>query len=290
MSENKICLITGATSGIGKETAKDLLEKGYYLVIISRTIKRGQKLKNELLKGYSLPDEAITIIECDLSSLDDVRSAIDEIKKKYNKLSLLINNAGVFSPRRKLTKDNLELTMAVNHFSHFLLTLELLPLLENNDTEARIINVSSVGHYKAQKFDLTDINFKNQFSGFMVYRLSKLANLLFTYKLAEKLQEKHSNITVNALHPGVVRTNIARSFPLIGWLWKINPKYISAKKGAQNTIYVATNPELASISGKYFSKMKERKSSEQSYDKELQEKFWNLSLEITKTSWNENST
>ena len=281
MYDHNYCLLTGATSGIGKETAKDLLFKGYYLIILSRDMNRGLKLKSELLKKHSYPDESVDIIKCDLSSLKDVRSACSEIKAKYNKITLLINNAGVFSPRRKLSRDNLELTMAVNHFSHFLLTLELLPLLENNATESRIINVSSVGHYKAQPFDLDDINFEKHFSGFMVYRLSKLANLLFTYKLADELQEKNSAITVNALHPGVVRTNIARSFPLIGWLWKINPRYISAEKGAQNTIYVATSPELAKVTGKYFSKMKERKSSDQSYNKELQEKLWNLSLNIT---------
>ena len=119
-----------------------------------------------------------------------------------------------------------------------------------------------------------------------MYRKSKLANILFTYKLAKKLQEKNSAVTVNALHPGVVRTNIARHFPIVGWLWRINPRYISVEKGAQNTIYVATDPNLSSTSGKYFSRMKERKTSEQSYDKELQDKFWNISLELTKTSWN----
>ena len=286
MSDHEYCLITGATSGIGKESAKNLLEKGFYLIILSRILNRGQKLKDELLKAYSLPDEAINIIKCDLSSLEELRSACNEVKEKYEKISLLINNAGVFSPRRKLSKDNIELTMAVNHFSHFLLTLELIPLLEKNGSGSRIINISSVGHYKAPTFDLDDINFEKRFSGFTVYRLSKLANLLFTYKLAEKLKAKNSPVTVNALHPGVVRTNIARSFPIVGWLWKINPRYISAKKGAQNTIYVATESKLSTTTGKYFSRMRERKSSDQSYDTELQNKLWDISLKITGTTWN----
>ena len=286
MSDNKYCLITGATSGIGKETTKDLLKKGYFLIILSRNLKRGQKLKNELVTEFSLVNETIYIIQADLSSLNEVRLACDEIKKKYEKINLLINNAGVFAPRRRLTKDNLELTMAVNHFGHFLLTLELLPLLEKAGPESRIVNVSSVGHYKAPAFDIDNINFDKGFSGFNAYRISKLANLLFTYKLAEKLTEKNSTITVNALHPGVVRTNIARKFPIVGWLWRINPQYISAEKGAENTIFLATDPNLSQTTGKYFSKLRERKSSEQSYDKELQNKLWNLSLKITQTNWN----
>lgn len=285
MSDHKYCLITGATSGIGKESAKDFLEKGFYVIILSRDLNRGQKLKKELLEEYSLPDEAIDIIKADLSSLDEVRTACAEIKTKYDTISLLINNAGVFAPRRKITKDNLELTMEVNHFSHFLLTLELLPLLEKNGPDTRIVNVSSVGHFTAPAFDITNINFDKHYSGFNAYRTSKLANILFTYKLAEKLQEKRSSVVVNALHPGVVRTNIARRFPIVGWLWRINPRYISAKKGAANTILVATDPQLASTTGKYFSKLKEKKSSDQSYNKELQDKLWNVSLEITKASW-----
>ena len=286
MSESKYCLITGATSGIGKVTAKDLFQKGFNLILISRNLKRGEKIKKEILSSKPNSNQTIEIVTADLSSLDEVRNACVEIKKMHSSLSLLINNAGVFVPRRKLTSDNLELTMAVNHFSHFLLTLELLPLLENNGSDVRIVNISSVGHYKASNFDIDNINFDKNYSGFKAYRISKLANLLFTYKLASKLQEKKSSITVNALHPGVVRTNIARRFPIVGWLWKINPRYISAEKGAQTTIFVATDPDLISVSGKYFSRKKERKTSDQSYDSELQDKLWDKSLEITGTTWN----
>lgn len=286
MSENQVCVITGATSGIGKPTAIVLLQKGFNLIVLTRDMKRGENLKKELLSYTTTSDQSIDLVQADLSSLEEVRNACNEIKSKYDKIALLINNAGLFSPRRKITKDNLELTMEVNHFSHFLLTLELLPMLEKNGPNTRIVNVSSTGHYDAKTFDLDNINFEHGYSGFGAYRISKLANLLFTYKLAELLQQKQVPITVNALHPGVVRTNIARHFPLVGWLWRINPAYISAEKGAQNTIYLATDPELSSVTGKYFSKLKEKKSSEQSYNKELQDKFWNLSLEITKTSWN----
>ncbi len=285
MPDYQICLITGATSGIGKATARVFIQKGFDLIILVRDMHRGEKLKKELLSKTVRPDQFIDLFKADLSSLEEVKGACEEIKKKYNKISLLINNAGIFAPRRKITKDNLELTMEINHFSHFLLTLELLPLLEKNGSDTRIINVSSVGHYKAKAFDLSNINFSENYSGFGAYRISKLANILFTYKLAEKLQERNSPITVNALHPGVVRTNIARHFPIVGWLWRINPGYVSAEKGAQNTIYVATDPQLVATTGKYFSKMKEKKSSEQSYNKDLQNKFWDLSLEITKTSW-----
>ena len=286
MSENQYCLITGATSGIGKATAKGLIQKGYNLVLIVRDLKRGEKLKKELLTYDTSPEKTITLLQADLSSFKQVRSACEEIKAKFDTLTLLINNAGVFAPRRKITKDNLELTMEVNYFSHFLLTLELLPLLENNGSNSRIVNVSSVGHYKASAFDLNDIIFQKHYSGFEAYRKSKLANILFTYKLAEKLLKKHCSVTVNALHPGVVRTNIARHFPVVGWLWRINPKYISAEKGAQNTIYVATDQNLETTTGKYFSRMKERKTSDQSYNKELQDSLWDISLKITDVNWN----
>ena len=286
MLNNQVCVITGAKLGIGKPTAIALLQKGFNLIILTRDLKRGENLKKELLSYTNTPDQYIDLVKADLSSLDEVRNACNEIKSRYDKIALLINNAGLFSPRRKITKDNLELTMEVNHFSHFLLTLELLPLLEKNGLNTRIVNVSSTGHYQAKPFDLDNINFEKGYSGFGVYRISKLAILLFTYKLADLLQQKQITITVNALNPGVVRTNIARHFPIVGWLWKINPRYISAEKGAENTIYLATDPELSTVTGKYFSKLKERKSSEQSYNKELQDRFWDLSIKITKTNWN----
>ena len=126
MSENQYCLITGATSGIGKATAKGLIQKGYNLVLIVRDLKRGEKLKKELLTYDTSPEKTITLLQADLSSFKQVRSACEEIKAKFDTLTLLINNAGVFAPRRKITKDNLELTMEVNYFSHFLLTLREL--------------------------------------------------------------------------------------------------------------------------------------------------------------------
>ena len=284
MSENQYCLITGATSGIGKETAKALLHEGFNLIILTRDLKRGSNLKQELEKLVTDPHQTIDIFQADFISLEEVRSACNEIKAKYPYLNILINNAGIFAPRRKITKDNLESTMEVNHFSHFLLTLELLPLLTKVQG-TRIINVASVGHYQVKDIPLDDLTFKKHYSGFFAYRISKLANVLFTYSLSEKLKAKGSSINVNALHPGVVRTSIARKFPIIGWMWRINPQYISAEKGAQTTIYLATSKELAQTTGKYFSKAKEKKSSELSYDKNLQEKFWNLSLQITGTHW-----
>lgn len=285
MSYTKYCLITGATSGIGKETAKNLLLKGFHLIIITRDLKRGTHLKNELVKLQTNSNESIDIIKADLASLEEVRIACQEINTKFDHLDLLINNAGIFSPRRNVTKDNLELTMEINHFSHFLLTLEVLPLLTKAHG-SRIINVASVGHYQVKKFPIDDINFEKHYSGFYAYRISKLANILFTYALAEKLQLKGVDITVNALHPGVVRTNIARRFPIVGWLWRINPQYISAEKGARTTLLLATDPSLATSTSKYFSKEKEKKSSELSYDKNLQEDLWNMSLKVTGVSWN----
>jgi NAD(P)-dependent dehydrogenase (short-subunit alcohol dehydrogenase family) len=285
MQEQNICLITGATSGIGKETAKILAQKGFNLILLTRNVKKAEKIKKEILSRVGIGKFFIEIIFSDLNSLESVRLACKQIKEKYSSLSVLINNAGIFTPRKKLTIDNLELTMAINHFSHFLLTIELLPLLSKN-SDSRIINVSSVGHYKADTFPIDDLNFEKKYSGFMAYRISKLANILFTYSLADKLKEKGLSITVNALHPGVVRTNIARNFPIVGWLWKINPKYINAKKGSETSVFLATDPSVEKTTGKYFSKKKEKKTSEQSYNKELQQKLWNKSLQITKASWN----
>ena len=177
-----------------------------------------------------------------------------------------------------MTADKIEQTFAVNHFSHFLLTNLLLDLIKKS-APARIINVSSAGHTGAT------INFNKIFDpkilykGYEAYTASKLANILFTYKLAEQLHS--TNVTVNALHPGVVRTNIAHSSNIGHFVWRFMPFFISAHKGAETSIYLASSPDVATITGKYFVKKRPVPSSSISYNKDLQNNLWDISLQLT---------
>ena len=275
--KDKICLITGATSGIGKATAKALAKMGATIVFISRSEARGEKTQQELIKKTKNPN--ITYIVADLSSLTQVAHAAEEFKNTYPYLNCLINNAGVYLHKRQFSVDGIEMTFAVNHLSHFLLTNLLLDKLKEG-APSRIINVSSAAHVDAE-LDLTDLNYeKRKYQGFAAYKASKLANILFTYKLAKIL--KGTKITVNAVHPGVVRTNIARQRKIVGLIWKMMPFFISPDKGAETTVYVATHPELENVTGKYFVNKKITPSSPLSYNETLQNELWTISEKMIK--------
>ena len=199
----KTVLITGANSGIGKATAIELAAKGYQIVFIARNPEKAEAVKNEIISSSG--NSNVDFIIGDLLSLPEVRKCAEIFKEKYQKLDVLINNAGVCLPERKITGDGFEHMFQINHLSHFLLTNLLLDLLKKRD-EPRIINVSS-GGYKAGKFDPENLQSEKKFGSFSTYCDTKLLNILFTFELAEKL--KGTGITVNALHPGVVRTNFA---------------------------------------------------------------------------------
>ncbi len=248
----KTVLITGANSGIGKATAIELAAKGYQIVFIARNQEKAEAVKNEIISSSG--NSNVDFINGDLLSLTQVRKSAEMFKEKYQKLDVLINNAGVCLPERKITRDGFEEMFQINHLSHFLLTNLLLDLLKKSD-ESRIINVSSAG-YKMGKFDPENLQSEKKFSSFSTYCDTKLLNILFTFKLAEQMKE--TGITVNALHPGVVRTNFAGElkgfFGLLNKMFK--PFLISPKKGAATSVYLASSEEVRNITGKYFEKCK----------------------------------
>jgi NAD(P)-dependent dehydrogenase (short-subunit alcohol dehydrogenase family) len=274
--ESKICLITGATSGIGKETALELARQGMKIIFNTRDEKRGIIVRDEIIQKSKNPD--INMYLCDLASFQSIREFAEMVKKDNKKLDILINNAGIWVKRKKTTVDGIEYTFAVNHLAPFLLTNLLLDLIHNSDS-GRIINVSSGIHYQGY-LDLSDPEFKNKrFRSIKAYTQSKLANILFTRELAARLNG--SNITVNSLAPGWVNTGLFRdsnSFvKLPARLWALTPA-----EGAKTTIYLATSEQVQKITGEYFYMKKVKKSAKKSYDRELMKKLWELSEDYLK--------
>lgn len=279
----KTVLITGANSGIGRATAIELAAKGYQVVFIARNLQKAQAVKNEIisLSGNNYVDFIIG----DLLSLAEVRKSAEIFKEKYQKLDVLINNAGVCLPERKITRDGFEHMFQINHLSHFLLTHQLLDLLKKSN-EPRILNVSSAGH-KIGKFDPENLQSEKKFGSFSTYCDTKLLNILFTFELAERLKE--SPITVNALHPGVVKTNFAGElkgvFGLLNNMFK--PFLITPKKGAATSVYLASSEEVRTITGKYFEKCKAEVSINEFINSANQEILWEKSMQFSGLkSWN----
>jgi len=215
----------------------------------------------------------------DLLSLTEVRKSAELFKEKYQKLDILINNAGVCLPERKITPDGFEHMFQINHLSHFLLTHQFLDLLKKSD-EPRIINVSSAG-YKSGKFDPENLQSEKKFGSFSTYCDTKLLNILFTFELAEKL--KGTGVTVNALHPGVVRTNFAGDlkgiFGLLNKMFK--PFLISPKKGAATSVYLASSEEVKNITGKYFEKCKAVVPKNEFINSTNQKLLWDKSMKFS---------
>jgi len=278
--QGKTCLITGANSGIGRVTAEALAKLGASVVLVCRNEKKGGAARREIIEatGNSATDLFIT----DMGSLNQVQRLAEQFMKKHESLHILINNAGLILGERTLTEDGFETTFAVNHLGHFLLTRLLLNHLKSS-TPSRIINVSSMVHRWAG-MDFDNLQGEKSYRSMDAYARSKLANVLFTYHLADQL--KGTDVTVNCLHPGIVATEFGNQGAL--WYRLVKPIakrlfYISPEKGAETLIYLASSPEAEGISGKYFIKKRPVPSSAVSYDRALQEKFWDVSLRLTGT-------
>lgn len=279
--QDKICLITGATSGIGKAAALKLADTGASLILLSRNEKKGEKICNQIREKNNTQ---VKFYKADISSMKQVRNVSEKIKSDFNHIDVLINNAGARFDNYFKNDEGIELTFATNHLGHFLLTLSLIEMLKKS-SQGRVINISSAAHANGTE-ELYDIVAPEHYDRRLAYGRSKLANLYFTYELSSKL--KNSNITVNAVDPGGVATNFSRNNGIIPWMkhylsYLLNLKLISPQKASETVVYLASSDEVGRISGKYFFEKKEINSSSASYSKETAMKLWQLSLKLTGT-------
>jgi len=260
-------LVTGSTDGIGKATALQLAQQGWRVVLHGRAEHRCRVARDEIRKAAE--NAEIEYLCADLASLAEVRRMARTVHERFGALSVLINNAGVFEDRRKLTVDGIERTLAVNHLTPFLLTGLLLDVLEKN-APARIVNVSSMAH--ASHLNLDDLQDPDPYSGHEAYAQSKLANILFTRLLAEKIAGR--GLTANCLHPGVVGTKLLRS----GW----GMGGMDVQQGAGTSVYLASSEEVDQISGGYFVDRRIASPATEAEKKKVQERLWDLSEDLCK--------
>ena len=276
--KGKICLVTGANAGIGKATTLGLAKMGAVVVMVSRNQERGEAARAEIMAESE--NDAVDLMIADLSSQQSIRQLAEDFKTRYERLDVLVNNAGGIFGSRSLTVDGLEYTFALNHLSYFLLTNLLLERIKES-SPARIVNVSSQAQADAT-INFDDLQSEQNYNARRVYGQSKLANILFTYELARRLNGV--DVTTNALHPGVVRTNFgrestSRAFALMMRL--LGPFLASPEKGASTSIYLATAPEVEGVTGKYFIDKQEQKSNAESYDTAVAQRLWQVSEELT---------
>ncbi len=278
--QGKIVLITGANSGIGKETARGLAKMGATVVMACRNVTRAVAVC-EAIKRES-GNAQTEVMQLDLTSLRSIRELVGQFCEKHQQLNVLINNAGIMCGGGGETEDDFHRVMATNYLGPFLLTNLLLPLLKQTK-EARIINVSSIAHLWG-RIDLNDLNLKKRFRLSGAYSSSKLALIFFTQELSERL--KQTDITVNALHPGVVATDIYRIGPEDSWYQALFRKVlslvmISPQDGAQTSIYLASSDDVRGVTGKYFYKLNPSFVSPKCRDIKLQKGLWQLSEKLT---------
>ena len=273
----KVCVVTGSNSGIGKETSLALAEMGATVVMVVRNQERGKKALDEIVTQTG--NHSVSLMLCDMSSMASIRSFARDFKTKHNQLNVLINNAGAEFVKRQVTSEGFERTFAVDYLAPFLLTHELLDLLKAG-APSRIINVSS-GLAKNGKVDLDDLQNKNNYKGMQAYSNAKLMLMLFTYELSRRL--KGTGVTANVLMPGFVATNLGKNSGSLRsriMFTMVRPMQISAKKGAETSVYLASSDDVKDVTGKCFAKKREIETRPISYDESIQECLWNVTTTI----------
>jgi NAD(P)-dependent dehydrogenase (short-subunit alcohol dehydrogenase family) len=275
-------MVTGANSGIGKATSAALARMGSHVTMVCRDPARGEEARAEVIRTAGVTKDGVSLMLADLASFASVRKLAADFLQTDQPLHVLDNNAGLILGKRSMTVDGFETTFEVNYLSHFLLTDLLLYKLKAS-APSRIINVSSSAHLR-EHVDFSDLQGEKGYTGLKSYSQSKLAQVLFTLELAKRLEG--TGVTVNCLHPGVVATNWARRSAgalsvgvRLGSMFMLSPE-----KGADTAVYLASSPEVAHISGKYFYKRAVTESSKESMDEEVAKKLWDVSVQLTSAS------
>merc|ERR1719445_223247 len=278
--QGKVCIVTGANTGIGKETARGLADRGAAVILACRSVERGQEAAREI-------GGLVRVKKCDLASFASVRKFCEEINKEEKKVDILINNAGMVTMSRQLTEDGQEMQFQSNHLGHFLLTNLLLDKLKAAKEGARIVNVSSVAHWMVLKFPWDDLTWsKSWYNGWSVYSVTKVANVLFTRHLDQLLRDQGSRVRVYAVHPGGVYTDLGRNLAgfvpvfvsrVLGYISSIT--MLSPEKGAMTSLYCALEPALDTdtASGGYYDNCREARTSALAQDKKAASKLWDIS-------------
>ncbi len=270
-------MVTGATGGIGEVTARELARQGATVIIVGRNPQKCATVVEQIQQSTGNPN--VEFMLADLSVQAQIRQLVAQFKQKYNRLDVLVNNAGGLFVQRQASADGIEMTFALNHLSYFLLTNLLIDTLKAS-APARIVNVASAAH--SGEINFADLQGEKKYSGFAAYRQSKLANILFTYELARRLAG--TGVTANTLHPGFVASSFATNN---GWFWDKIYRYlarfiaISPAAGARTSVYLASSPAVAGVTGQYFIKEKAASSSKASYDEATAKQLWQMSEALT---------
>jgi retinol dehydrogenase-14 len=262
----KTILVTGATDGIGKQTALELARQGHHVLVHGRNAARGARIVAEIKNATH--NAHVDWLHADFAVMAEVRRLAAEINARYERLDVLINNAGVLMPQRTLTPDGLETTFAINHLAHFLLTNLLLEKIKHS-APARIITVSS-GMHRGARIEWDNLQGEKNYTGYDAYARSKLANVLFAFELAARLAG--AQVTSNALHPGVIHTKLLHAGS--------QPGAEDLARGARTSVYLATAPEVAGVTGKYFENSREAVPAPLAQDKRLRQEFWRVSARL----------
>ena len=273
----KVCMVTGAASGIGAATAQMVAQRGATVVLVGLNATKGVTTVDQIKRQTG--NSAVEFMRVDLSAQKEVRQLAQQFTSRYRRLDVLVNNAGALFGKRQESVDGIEMTFALNYLGYFLLTNLLLDALKAS-APARIVNTSSRSHARA-RINFDDLESRKNYRGLPAYAHSKLAIVLFTYELARRLEG--TGVTANALHPGIVATNFAMqgggSMGLIVRLFR--PFFVGPEQGAQTGVYLATSPEVEGVTGKYFVNRKAVPSSPASYDTTIASRLWEVSEKYT---------
>ena len=280
--QNKICLITGATSGIGQAAALALAQMGATVIVVGRSEERCQRAVARI--QHETRNFHVNYLLADLSVQAQVRQLAEKFKARYQRLDVLVNDAGAIFLRRQVSAEGIEMNFALNHLAYFLLTNLLLDTIKAS-APARVINVASNSH-RGQHLDFDNLELKRGYNPMRAYGRSKLCNLYFTYELARRLENEGTGVTVNAMHPGFVATNMGANN---GWLVRlflplIHRNSLTPEQGASTAVYLASSPDVEGVTGKYFVREREVESDPVSYDESAASRLWEISTNMTRLS------